>query len=63
MATRYEPKTAEPRQQARWAAADAFSVSNADTGRPTYYVLDENGDVLHTDVGYSTTLGMRLRAL
>ena len=40
MATRYEPKTAEPRQQARWAAADAFSVSNADTGRPTYYVLE-----------------------
>ena len=40
MATRYEPKTAEPRQQARWAAADAFSVSNADTGRPKYYVLE-----------------------
>ncbi|RZJ18240.1 MAG: leucine--tRNA ligase [Brevundimonas sp.] len=37
---RYEPKTAEPRQQARWAAADAFSVSNADTGRPKYYVLE-----------------------
>ena len=40
MATRYESKTAEPRQQARWAAADAFSVSNADTGRPKYYVLE-----------------------
>lgn len=40
MATRYEPKTAEPRQQARWAAADAFSVSNDDTGRPKYYVLE-----------------------
>jgi len=40
VATRYEPKTAEPRQQARWAAADAFSVSNADTGRPKYYVLE-----------------------
>ncbi len=40
MATRYEPKTAEPRQQARWAAVDAFSVSNADTGRPKYYVLE-----------------------
>ncbi|WP_278070126.1 leucine--tRNA ligase [Brevundimonas sanguinis] len=37
---RYEPKTAEPRQQARWAEADAFSVSNADTGRPKYYVLE-----------------------
>ena len=40
MATRYEPKTAEPRQQARWAEADAFSVSNDDTGRPKYYVLE-----------------------
>ncbi|WEK57794.1 MAG: leucine--tRNA ligase [Candidatus Brevundimonas phytovorans] len=40
MATRYESKTAEPRQQARWAAADAFSVSNEDTGRPKYYVLE-----------------------
>ncbi|MET4684180.1 leucine--tRNA ligase [Brevundimonas faecalis] len=40
MTTRYEPKTAEPRQQARWAEADAFSVSNADTGRPKYYVLE-----------------------
>jgi len=40
VATRYESKTAEPRQQARWAAADAFSVSNADTGRPKYYVLE-----------------------
>jgi leucyl-tRNA synthetase len=40
VATRYEPKTAEPRQQARWAASDAFSVSNADTGRPKYYVLE-----------------------
>jgi len=40
VATRYEPKTAEPRQQARWAAADAFSVSNDDTGRPKYYVLE-----------------------
>jgi leucyl-tRNA synthetase len=37
---RYEPKTAEPRQQARWADADAFSVSNEDTGRPKYYVLE-----------------------
>jgi leucyl-tRNA synthetase len=40
VATRYESKTAEPRQQARWAAADAFSVSNEDTGRPKYYVLE-----------------------
>jgi len=37
---RYEPKITEPRQQARWAEADAFSVSNEDTGRPKYYVLE-----------------------
>jgi leucyl-tRNA synthetase len=36
--TRYDPKTAEPRQQARWAAADAFVTR--DTGRPKYYVLE-----------------------
>ncbi len=35
---RYEPKTAEPRQQARWADADAFVTR--DTGRPKYYVLE-----------------------
>ena len=35
---RYDPKTAEPRQQARWAAADAFVTK--DTGRPKYYVLE-----------------------
>ena len=35
---RYEPKTAEPRQQARWADADAFVTK--DTGRPKYYVLE-----------------------
>ena len=40
VATRYESKTAEPRQQARWAAADAFSVSNEDTGRRKYYVRE-----------------------
>jgi leucyl-tRNA synthetase len=40
VATRYEPKTSEPRQQTRWAEADAFSVSNEDTGRPKYYVLE-----------------------
>jgi len=37
---RYEPKVTEPRQQARWAEADVFSVSNEDTGRPKYYVLE-----------------------
>ena len=38
--TRYEPKTAEPRQQARWAAADAFRTPTEGTGRPKYYVLE-----------------------
>ena len=37
---RYEPKTAEPRQQARWAAADAFRMPTGGTGRPKYYVLE-----------------------
>ncbi len=37
---RYEPKTAEPRQQARWAAADAFRMPVEGTGRPKYYVLE-----------------------
>ena len=36
--TRYDPKTAEPRQQARWADADAFVTR--DTGRKKYYVLE-----------------------
>lgn len=36
--TRYDPKTAEPRQQTRWAQADAFVTR--DTGRPKYYVLE-----------------------
>ena len=35
---RYDPKTAEPRQQARWADASAFVTR--DTGRPKYYVLE-----------------------
>ena len=37
---RYEPKTAEPRQQARWAAADAFRMPTEGTGRSKYYVLE-----------------------
>ena len=37
---RYEPKTAEPRQQARWAAADAFRTPTGETARPKYYVLE-----------------------
>ncbi|WGM32667.1 leucine--tRNA ligase [Brevundimonas sp. NIBR11] len=36
--TRYDPKTAEPRQQARWADANAFVTK--DTGRKKYYVLE-----------------------
>ena len=35
---RYEPKTAEPRQQQRWADANAFVTK--DTGRKKYYVLE-----------------------
>jgi leucyl-tRNA synthetase len=37
---RYDPKTAEPRQQARWAAADAFRAPLTPTGKPKYYVLE-----------------------
>ncbi|MFJ6025463.1 leucine--tRNA ligase [Brevundimonas sp. NPDC092305] len=37
---RYEPKTAEPRQQARWAEADAFRAPTEATGKPKYYVLE-----------------------
>ena len=37
---RYDPKTAESRQQARWQAADAFTMPTAGTGRPKYYVLE-----------------------
>jgi len=36
--TRYDPKTAEPRQQKRWADANAFVTK--DTGRKKYYVLE-----------------------
>ena len=36
---RYEPKTAEPRQQARWQAADAFRTPEG-SDRPKYYVLE-----------------------
>lgn len=37
---RYDPKTAEPRQQARWQGANAFAAPVADDGRPTCYVLE-----------------------
>jgi leucyl-tRNA synthetase len=37
---RYNPKESEPRWRAAWADANAFSASNADDGRPRYYVLE-----------------------
>ncbi|MBL0948092.1 leucine--tRNA ligase [Brevundimonas sp.] len=37
---RYDPKTAEPRQQERWRAADAFTTPVTPTGKPKYYVLE-----------------------
>ncbi|MBU2167753.1 MAG: leucine--tRNA ligase [Alphaproteobacteria bacterium] len=41
---RYDPKTAEPRQQDRWREADAFTNpafdSGTPTGKPKYYVLE-----------------------
>ena len=37
---RYDPKTAEARQQARWQDASAFSMPTGGTGRPKYYVLE-----------------------
>ncbi|NBB52836.1 leucine--tRNA ligase [Rhizobium sp. CRIBSB] len=37
---RYDPKTAEPRQQARWQAEDAFTTPTEGSGRPKYYVLE-----------------------
>lgn len=37
---RYDPKAAEPRQQARWEAARAFATPEGETGRPKYYVLE-----------------------
>ena len=38
--TRYDPRTAEPRQRARWEAAKAFVTPTGETGRPKYYVLE-----------------------
>ena len=37
---RYNPKDSEPRWRAAWADANAFSASNAEDGRPRYYVLE-----------------------
>jgi leucyl-tRNA synthetase len=37
---RYNPKESEPRWRAAWDQADAFTASNADDGRPRYYVLE-----------------------
>ena len=37
---RYNPKDSEPRWRAAWEDANAFSASNAEDGRPRYYVLE-----------------------
>ena len=37
---RYDPKTAEPRQQDRWREADAFTTPVTPIGKPKYYVLE-----------------------
>ena len=37
---RYNPKESEPKWRAAWDRIDAFSASNADDGRPRYYVLE-----------------------
>jgi leucyl-tRNA synthetase len=37
---RYNPKESEPRWRAAWDEIDAFAASNADDGRPRYYVLE-----------------------
>ena len=39
--------------------AEAYKIS----GFPTYYLLDEEGKVVSKSLGYSTKLGMELRAL
>src|SRR3569833_2369837 len=37
---RYNPKESEPRWRAAWEDTNAFSASNAEDGRPKYYVLE-----------------------
>jgi len=37
---RYNPKESEPRWRAAWDDVDAFAASNAEDGRPRYYVLE-----------------------
>jgi leucyl-tRNA synthetase len=37
---RYNPKDSEPKWRAAWDGIDAFAASNADDGRPRYYVLE-----------------------
>ena len=37
---RYNPKVSEPRWRAAWDDANAFVASNAEDGRPRYYVLE-----------------------
>jgi leucyl-tRNA synthetase len=37
---RYNPKESEPKWRAAWDEVSAFAASNADDGRPRYYVLE-----------------------
>ena len=37
---RYNPKEVEPRQRARWDAAEVFRTGDGQDGRPKYYVLE-----------------------
>src|ERR1700741_555015 len=37
---RYNPKEAEPKWRAAWAAADVFRAGDPDPSRPKYYVLE-----------------------
>jgi leucyl-tRNA synthetase len=37
---RYNPKESEPQWRAAWDRAEVFTASNADDGRPRYYVLE-----------------------
>ncbi|MDQ0465320.1 leucyl-tRNA synthetase [Caulobacter ginsengisoli] len=37
---RYNPRDTEPKWRAAWADAGTFTASNADDGRPKYYILE-----------------------
>ncbi|MCW5724526.1 MAG: leucine--tRNA ligase [Maricaulaceae bacterium] len=38
--SRYNPREAEPKWQAEWAARDAFAAVGPESGKPKYYVLE-----------------------